>query len=206
MHVGTQLAARNDDDYRVFAQLGVNNICGFPPGETTEWTVDNLTRYREHVESFGLSMDVIPLPLSSHEISRAENPHIMLGKSPERDREIEHIQEIIRNCAAAGIPAVKYNMTLLGVVTTNHPEWRGGSHSRRFNFDETPQEPAQTIAGVADADAMRRVRLQLEVERRDGSRFVRVDHELRGIRAGLGRALDLALGEIFPQRSQGLQE
>lgn len=154
MHVGTQFAARNDDDYRVFAQLGVNNICGFPPGETSEWTVENLTRYREHVESFGLSMDVIPLPLSSHEISRAENPNIMLGKSPERDREIEHIQDIIRNCAAAGIPAVKYNMTLLGVVTTDHAEWRGGSQSRRFNFDETPQEPAQTIAGAVDADAM----------------------------------------------------
>ena len=154
MHIGTQLQARTDDDYRVFAQLGVTNICGYPPGETSEWTAQNLTKYREHVESFGLSLDIIPLPLSSHEISRAENPHIMLGKSPERDREIEHICEIIRACAAAGIPAVKYNMTLLGVVTTDHVPWRGDSRSRYFNFGETPQDPPETIAGQADADAM----------------------------------------------------
>ena len=154
MYVGTQLQARSDDDYRVFAQLGVNHICGFPPGPSTGWTAEHLTKYREHVESFGLTMDVIPLPLASSEISGAENPHIMLGKSPERDREIEDICNIIRACAEAGIPAVKYNMTLLGVVTTDHVEWRGHSKTRYFNYDETPQEPAQTIAGQVDADTM----------------------------------------------------
>ena len=71
MYVGTQLKARNDDDYKVFAQLGLKHICGYPPGEPEDWTVENLTRYREHVESFGLTLDVIPLPLNSHEISRA---------------------------------------------------------------------------------------------------------------------------------------
>ena len=118
MHVGTQLKARNDDDYRVFSQLGVNHICGFPPGEPKDWNEQLLTEYREHVESFGLKLDFIPLPLNSHEISNAENPNIMLGKSPDRDREIEMIQNIIRNCSMAGIPAVKYNLTLLGVVST----------------------------------------------------------------------------------------
>ena len=118
MHVGTQLKARNDDDYRVFSQLGVNHICGFPPGNPKGWTEQLLTEYREHVESFGLKLDFIPLPLNSHEISNAENPNIMLGKSPDRDREIEVIQNIIKNCSMTGIPAVKYNLTLLGVVST----------------------------------------------------------------------------------------
>ena len=119
MNVGTQLKARNDDDYRVFAQLGVNNICGYPPGDPQEWNVQVLSAYREHVESFGLKLDFIPLPLNSHEISFAENPNIMLGKSPDRDREIDLIQNIIMNCSLAGIPAVKYNLTLLGVVSTD---------------------------------------------------------------------------------------
>ena len=124
MYVGTQLKARNDDDYRVFAQLGVDHVCGYPPGDAGTWNAEVLTRYREHVESFGLTVDVIPLPLGSSEISRAERPNIMLGKSPERDREIEQICEIIRACAAAGIPAVKYNMTLLGVVSTERQPCR----------------------------------------------------------------------------------
>ena len=59
MHVGTQLKARNDDDYRVFAQLGVNHICGFPPGDPKDWTEQLLTTYREYVESFGLKLDFI---------------------------------------------------------------------------------------------------------------------------------------------------
>ena len=42
----------------------------------------------------------------------------MLGKSPERDREIDDICQMIRNAAKAGIPALKYNLTILGVVRT----------------------------------------------------------------------------------------
>ena len=89
MYVGTQLQARTDDDYRVFAQLGVDHICGYPPGDPSTWTAEVLTKYREYVESFGLTVDVIPLPLGSSEISRADRPNIMLAKSPERDRDNE---------------------------------------------------------------------------------------------------------------------
>lgn len=154
MHVGTQFKARNDDDYRVFAQLGVNHICGFPPGHPKNWTVENLESYREKVESFGLHLDFIPLPLNSHEISEAENPNIMLGRSPERDREIEVIQTIIRNCSEAGIPAVKYNLTLLGVVSTDREMWRGGSNSRAFRYANAVQEPPLTISGPTNAEMM----------------------------------------------------
>src|SRR6185503_6935025 len=59
-----------------------------------------------------------PLPLSSHPIASAENPNLMLGKSPDRDREIDDVCTMIRNAARAGIPALKYNMSILGVVRT----------------------------------------------------------------------------------------
>ena len=65
-------------------------------------------------------LEAVPLPLSSAYITKSENPNIMLGKSPERDREIDNICQMIRNAAAAGIPALKYNMTILGVVRTEH--------------------------------------------------------------------------------------
>ena len=49
----------------------------------------------------------------------------MLADSPERDRDIEALQTLIRNCAAAGIPSIKYNMSLLGVLRTERTPGRG---------------------------------------------------------------------------------
>ena len=50
------------------------------------WSVESLTRLRERVESFGLTLDMVPLPLSSNEISRSESPAILLGKEPDREQ------------------------------------------------------------------------------------------------------------------------
>ena len=39
MYVGTQVAPRNDDDLRQWAQLGVNNICADPrEGNAHTWS------------------------------------------------------------------------------------------------------------------------------------------------------------------------
>src|SRR5689334_9518491 len=83
----------SDADLRVLAALGVNHICSALPSRTLDenWSVEGLTRLRERVERFGIKLDMVPLPLSSSYISRAEHPNILLGKSPERDREIDGI-------------------------------------------------------------------------------------------------------------------
>ena len=47
-------------------------ICGFPPGKAATWTQQSLAAYKAHIESFGLVLDMIQLPLSSAEISSAE--------------------------------------------------------------------------------------------------------------------------------------
>jgi len=78
----------------------------------------------------------------------------MLGKSPERDREIEGVCEIIRAAAAAGIPALKYNLTILGVVSTERATGRGGSSNRAFVYEQAKQDPPLTMAGRVDADQM----------------------------------------------------
>ena len=83
-----------------------------------EWSVDALSKLRDRVEKAGIALDMVPLPMSSSLVTGAENPNIVLGKSPERDREIDAICQMIRNTGKAGIPAVKYNLTLLGVVRT----------------------------------------------------------------------------------------
>ncbi len=110
MKLGTQHDSSNSA-LRVLAALGVSHICSRLPSAKFDenWSVEGLTRLRERVESFGIRLEAVPLPLSSSYITKAENPNIMLGKSPERDREIDDICQMIRNCSRAGIPMVKYN-------------------------------------------------------------------------------------------------
>jgi mannonate dehydratase len=134
---------------RMLAAFGVNHICSALPSRWMDenWTVEGLTRLREQVEAFGIKLDMVPLPLSSAYITRAENPNILLGKSPERDREIDDICRMIANCAKAGIPAVKYNMSILGVVRTERTPGRGGASYSTFVYDQAKQDPPLTEAG-----------------------------------------------------------
>ena len=150
MKAGTQHGS-SDDVLRVLAAFGVNHICSTLPSRKLDenWSVEGLTRLRERVESHGIRLEMVPLPLSSHYITRAENPNIMLGKSPERDREIDHICQMIRNAARAGIPALKYNLTILGVVRTEPTQGRGGARYSTFVYDQAKQEPPLTEAGRA---------------------------------------------------------
>ena len=80
MKVGTQHDS-SDETLAVLAALGVNHICSRLPSPRLDehWSVEGLTRLRERVESFGIHLDMVPLPLSSAYITQAEMPNIMLG-------------------------------------------------------------------------------------------------------------------------------
>ncbi|MDQ2945465.1 MAG: mannonate dehydratase, partial [Acidobacteriota bacterium] len=155
MKLGTQ-HGHTDDILHACAAFGVNNICSGPISAHLDekWSVDSLTRFRERVEGFGLRLDMVPLPLSSSYITKSENPNIMLGKSPERDREIDNICQMIRNCGQAGIPSVKYNQTILGVVRSGTSPGRGGALYSTFVFEKAKQDPPLTEAGPVSADMM----------------------------------------------------
>jgi mannonate dehydratase len=77
----------------------------------------------------------------------------MLGKSPERDREIDTICQMIRNAARAGVPALKYNLTILGVVRSEPSRGRGGAHYSTFVYEKAAQDPPLTEAGPVGAEA-----------------------------------------------------
>ncbi len=153
MKCGTQHNS-TDEVLAIMAALGVNHICSTLPSPKfdTAWSVEGLTKLRERVESHGIALEAVPLPLSSAYITKSENPNIMLGKSPERDREIENIQQMIRNAARAGIPELKYNMSILGVVRTGTVPGRGGAKLSAFSYAEAKQEPPLTEAGPVSID------------------------------------------------------
>src|SRR5258707_2287083 len=121
MKLGCQSAPSNEKHFAYFARYGVHNICGYP--ETSDGriyaTVDELKRLRDLAGKYGISVDCAAPPhLTSSHIDREKHPAIMLANSPERDRDIESFQNMIRNCASAGIPSIKYNMSILGVLRT----------------------------------------------------------------------------------------
>src|SRR3984893_12511189 len=153
MKVGTQ-HGHSDEILRVIAAFGVNHICSSLPSAKFDenWSVEGLTKLRERVESFGIRFEAVPLPLSASYITKAENPNIMLGKSPERDRELDDLCQMIRNTARAGIPALKYNLSILGVVRTESTPGRGGTSYSTFAYDKAKQEPPLTEAGPVNAD------------------------------------------------------
>ncbi len=147
MYLGTQVAARNDDDYRVMAQLGVAHICADPEGNPHDWTYDVLARFRERIESFGLILDMVQLPLSSRTIDQSQSPDILM-KGPNRDQQIDSICQLIENLNKAGIPAAKYNLNIIGIPRTPKEPGRGGSMNASFRWDKTDQNAEPTIAGV----------------------------------------------------------
>src|SRR5471030_2320749 len=153
MKVGTQ-HGDSDAILRACAAFGVNNICSALPSEKMDaaWSVDGLSKLRDRVASHGISLDMVPLTMSSSEISRAEMPAIYLGKSPERDRNIDDICQMIRNCARAGIPQVKYNFTIVGIPRTGTAKGRGPSRYSEFVYAGATQDPPLTLAGAVDAD------------------------------------------------------
>ena len=95
MYIGTQVAARDDGDFQVWAQLGVKHVCADPAGNPHHWSLDDLMRHREKVEGFGLVLDMVQLPMSSRPVEEQHSRSILLGKSPERDRELALAEAIM---------------------------------------------------------------------------------------------------------------
>jgi mannonate dehydratase len=152
MYVGTQIKPRDDDDFKVWAQLGVTHVCVDPPGNPHHWSLETLFRHREHVEKFGLSLDMVQLPMSSRPIEEQESPHILMGRDPERQREIDSICALIERLSAAGIPAAKYNLNIIGIPRTEMEIGRGGSRNSAFRWSRADHDAPPGMAGVVSED------------------------------------------------------
>jgi len=109
-------------------------------------------RLRERIGSFGIQLDMLPLPMSSVSGANAEHPNILLGKSPERDRAIDDICRMIRNVGRAGIPALKYNFTILGVVRTGSVPGKWGARYPAFDYHKLGDGELLIPPGRVSAD------------------------------------------------------
>ena len=114
-------------------------------------TVDELKRTREIAEKHGLTYDIAECALPTLNVDQQEHPAINLGISPQRDRDIESFQTLIRNCAAAGVPCIKYALNLLGAMRNVAVPGRGDAIYHGWKLSEAPDLPL-TKAGLVPAD------------------------------------------------------
>jgi mannonate dehydratase len=156
MKLGCQSEPTTDTHLKYLARYGVRNICGYPEiaGGRLYATVEELQRMRDLAEKNGISVDCAAPPfLSSSHIDRERHPAIMLAQSPERDRDIEALQTFIRNCATAGVPSIKYNMSILGVVRlAGRTPGRGDATYATWRLKDAHPDPPLTRAGRVTAD------------------------------------------------------
>lgn len=156
MKLGDQTAPTNDIHLKYLARYGVKNICGYPQieGDRLYATTDELKRMIDMAGKYDITIDCTAPPfLASSFIDTEKHPAIMFAQSPERDQDIEALQTFIRNCAQAGIPSIKYNMSILGVLRTGRVSGRGDAMDHAWKLSEAHPATPLTRAGHVDADA-----------------------------------------------------
>ena len=150
MYVRTQSFGSSDAEMRFLQRCGVRHKAAtFPFHPDRGWDLDDLLREKEHHEAFGMTLDMSLLPIYQH------FPNIVYyGKSPERDREIDLVCEMIRTASRAGIDSLRYNTCILPIDRTEREEGRGGYVHTAFRLDKITNEEQAVLsdAGRVTAD------------------------------------------------------
>lgn len=150
MYVRTQGFGSTDAELRFLQRCGVRHKAAtFPFHSDCGWKLDELIQERERHEAFGMTLDMSLLPIYE------QFPNIIqYGKSPERDREIDLVCEMIRTAARAGIDSLRYNTCILPIDRTAPEEGRGGYYYTAFRLDQIPAaaQAALTDAGRVTAE------------------------------------------------------
>lgn len=159
MKVGCQHGGTTKENLEFLARHGVFHMDGGSPKfiEGVGWDLEDSMAKREACEKYGVHLDAYHLPMTSAGITRVTTPNIMLGKSPERDREIEMIQQMIEVAGKTGVHLLLYNTIILPILRTGRtvdPK-RGNASYSTWNYEEALQkgmDKEKTIAGDVSID------------------------------------------------------
>ena len=159
MKVGCQSGGTTTENLEFKARHGVYNLDGGAPKAIPGkgWDLNDSLAKREACEKYGIALDAYHFPLTSAGIDKVEYPNILLGKSPERDREIEILQQMIQVAGKTGIKVLNYITTILPVLRTGKtpdPK-RGNALYSTWNYAEAvKRNDPKTIAGDVSIEQM----------------------------------------------------
>tara|TARA_A100001037_G_scaffold194802_1_gene174372 strand:- start:3282 stop:4259 length:978 start_codon:yes stop_codon:yes gene_type:complete len=154
MYLGTQGQPVTDDELKVLSQLGVNHISSDPPGDWTTWDRQAFAAHQEKLDGYGIKLDMSLMPLGSRSAFDNDVTNVFLGPSKERDEEIDLLCHLIEEAGAAGVRALRYNITILGHMRTEPRYGRGGAQLSSFEYSKLDQSLGEFEGGAADADEM----------------------------------------------------
>lgn len=152
IYLGCQHGGTGKENLEYLARHGVYHMDGGSPRyiEGKGWDLDDSLTKKEACEKYGIRLDAYHLPLTSAGIDRVATPNIMLGKSPERDHEIEMIQQMIEVAAKSEVRLLLYNTTIHPVLRTGKTRdpKRGNVLYSTWNYEEAlKKDEPLTIAG-----------------------------------------------------------
>ena len=150
LQIGSNANAYDEADLIRIGRFGVKSIVSgmqMADPDRMRPTAAEFAKLRELPDKHGIKVGVLTLPTGVNNILR--------GKSPERDREIEGFQNVIKGCAAAGIPCVKYLLSILGNVRTGRDPGRADTTHTASDLATVKAESQRlglTDYGVVNAD------------------------------------------------------
>lgn len=154
MYIGSQFGAITDEEMQVLSQLGLKNVDQTPTEGWEDWTTGMLKDMREKWAKHDISLEMLHIPLGSGSAFQNGAGAIFLGKSDERDKQIDWMKETVKMAGEAGIRGLNYNITILGHLRTPSKTGRGGATVSTFELDKLDQTLGEFEGGPADEDEM----------------------------------------------------
>lgn len=159
MKVGCQHGGTGKKNLEFLARHGVFHL---DPGNgdmpkfipNIGWDLEDSLKKREACEKYGITLEAYHLPLPSDEMK-----DIMLGKCPERDRQIEMLQQMISVAGKTGVRTLNYNTIIneLSWLRTGHTidSKRGNASYYTWNYKKAiARNEPKTSAGDVSVDQM----------------------------------------------------
>lgn len=157
MKLGCQSPPSTEEHFTFLARYGIKHVNGYPTRKDKSVpypTVDELKALVDLGQRHNISIDMTE---TVSLVSGGRNSAVMLGRSPERDREIEAFQTTIKNCAEAGIPILKYNLTLLPVLRSQTVPGRGDATYRQWKLSDAQDAPLTSAGHVTTDESWERI-------------------------------------------------
>ena len=144
-----------------FRRHGVEKVWGYPPNPPLDsgrgyWLASEVAQTKEFIESEPGLRDyaAATLPFLGIHLDRPRRtcPAIMLGKSPERDRDIDDIHKMPRGVRGGGSRPRQVQHEPYRCDQHRRGEAAGGSTTRQFRAADLDPTLPDTIAGKVSAD------------------------------------------------------
>jgi len=155
VHIGEQLSDLSDRKLTWAAQLGVEHVVvnslkdtGIQAEDGT-WSVAPIKALQQRLAGFGMSMDVLNLGIEAAYYERQRFPDLWSG-GPNRDAAIATIIQNIRTAGEAGVPCLKYNCNIIGILRTGRTPGRGGATYSHFDVKKWTDHSLTPLGRVTE--------------------------------------------------------